>query len=70
LSFDDGSEGIIDFSEKIHLGGALKKLSDADFFSSVEISADRRYIQGGNEIDFCADTLHEEVRITHLEFVA
>ena len=67
LSFDDESEGIIDFNEKISIGGIFKKLADADFFSHVVISNDGRYIQWGDEIDFCADALHEEVRISHLE---
>ena len=67
LAFDDGSEGVIEFNEKIGIGGIFNKLADSNFFSHVKISDDGRYIQWGDKIDFCADALHEEVRISHLE---
>jgi hypothetical protein len=67
LSFDDESEGVIDFSEKIKIGGIFKKLADNNFFRHVTISSDARYIQWEDGIDFCADALHEEIRVSHLE---
>ena len=67
LSFDDQTEGIIDFKEKIRIGGIFKKLADSTFFSLARISNDSRFIQWDDEIDFCADALHEEVRMSHLE---
>ena len=70
LSFDDDTEGIIDFDEKIRLGGIFRKLADMDFFSHVMMSNDGRYLQWGDEIDFCADALHEEARISYLEPVS
>jgi hypothetical protein len=66
LSFDDGTEGIIDFNDRIRIGGIFAKLADADFFSHAIISNDSRYIQWTDEIDFCADALHEEARMATL----
>ncbi len=67
LSFDDGKVGILDMNETISLGGVFSKLADRSFFAQVQISEDKRYIQWGNELDFCADALYEEVTLMNSE---
>jgi len=67
LTFDDGVIGILDMKEIISVGGIFSKLADSEFFSHVDKSDDGRYIKWGDEIDFCADALHEEARMATLE---
>ena len=69
LSFDDGKVGILDMNETISMGGIFSKLADPSFFAQVQISEDKRYIQWGKELDFCADALYEEVTVVNSESV-
>lgn len=62
ICFDDGLEGVFDFSGWIEDGGVFEQLRDESKFAQVEVGENGRYIVWPGEIDVCADAICEELK--------
>jgi hypothetical protein len=56
LSFDDGTEGTIDFSGE-PMTGVFEAWKDLAFFHKVQIGNRGRTLEWPSDIDLCADSL-------------
>lgn len=61
LLYSDGTAVVVDFESVIRSGGVFTPLSDPAFFARVSVDERGRYITWPGEIDFCADSLRENV---------
>ena len=57
IFYANESNIVVDFNPIIEKGGVLSKLAAPEFFAQVSIGENGRYIQGPEEIEFCADAL-------------
>ena len=61
LHFSDGSQGQIDFRNRIvGRGGVFASLEDIDVFRQVRVDPEAGTITWPNGVDFCPDVLHHE----------
>jgi len=61
LQFSDGSQGQIDFRNRIiGRGGVFAALEAIDMFRQVRVDTDAGTITWPNGVDFCPDVLHHE----------
>ena len=58
--FEDGTRGVIDFSEYSSRGGVFDQFKNMDFFKSFIVCRDLGTIVWGNEIDIAPETLYEK----------
>lgn len=61
LQFADGLEGVVDFTSTIEKGGVFATMRDAAFFARVELHPNGRLISWPGELEFCADSLWQDV---------
>lgn len=61
ITFDDGSEGIADFSPYPQKGGVFSKFNDLDFFKTFTVDKELGVISWGQEIDIAPETLYSMV---------
>ncbi|NOZ60991.1 MAG: DUF2442 domain-containing protein [Calditrichaeota bacterium] len=62
IEFEDGSAGIVDFSEYLEKGGVFAKFKDLNFFKNFIVSKELGTIVWANEIDIAPETLYEKCR--------
>ncbi len=60
LLFDDGKDGIVDFSKFIAKGGVFKKLEDLNLFKNFKINEELGVLSWNDEIDIAPETLYNE----------
>ena len=60
LTYDNSEKIKIDFKNKINKGGIYKPLNDKDYFLTVQISSNGRFIHWNDDIEICADALWYE----------
>ena len=57
LTFDDGSTRVFNLAPLVTKGGVYAPLTKAEYFNSVKVAADGRYVEWPNGLDLCADAL-------------
>ncbi len=66
LTFDDGKDGIVDFSQFIEKGGVFKKLKNQAIFKNFEINKELGVITWDGEIDIAPEILYSKATNTPL----
>jgi hypothetical protein len=66
LTFEDGTVGDVDFSER-HWRGVLEPLRDPAYFAQVRVDSDSGTIAWPNGIDLAPEPLYEEARRNPVE---
>jgi hypothetical protein len=61
IAFDDGSEGVADFSQYLGKGGVFEKFRDIEFFKAFKINRELGVITWNGEIDIAPETLYSQV---------
>jgi len=62
LSFTDGTNGELDFEERVFgRGGVFSPLEDMSFFGQVKVDPEAGTIVWPNGVDFCPDVLYSRV---------
>lgn len=57
LTFDDGSTRVFNMAPLVKKGGVYAPLSRAEYFMSVKVATNGRYVEWPNGLDLCADAL-------------
>jgi len=60
VRFDNGRMGVVDFSDRIKRGGVYSRLSDVEFFKSVQINHELGVLSWAGGIDVAPETLYNE----------
>ena len=60
LRFDDGYEGVVDFSGRVGTPGIFEPLADPSYFSLVRVHPELGTIYWPNGADVCPDVLYRE----------
>jgi hypothetical protein len=61
LRFSDGSNGLVDFRDRIvGRGGVFAVLEEIEMFRQVRVDPEAGTIAWPNGVDFCPDVLHHE----------
>lgn len=60
VAFEDGSRGIIDFSDYPARGGVFSQFQNIDFFRSFVVSKDLGTLVWGDDIDIAPETLYRK----------
>jgi hypothetical protein len=63
LRFEDGTEGEVDLSEKLH-GAVFEPLLNLEYFASFRVNPDTGTIEWPNGADFAPEFLYEKVHVT------
>ncbi|HLA28322.1 MAG TPA: DUF2442 domain-containing protein [Syntrophales bacterium] len=66
VTFDDGSNGIVDFSVYLTRGGVFDRFKDIAFFKNFKINQDLGVLSWQDEIDIAPETLYSEATRTSL----
>jgi hypothetical protein len=66
ITFDDGKQGIVDFSKYLRKGGVFERFKDIDFFRNFKINEELGVLTWQNEIDLAPETLYAEATRTPL----
>jgi hypothetical protein len=62
IIFENGANGIIDFSEYCQKGGVFEQLKDESYFKQFYINPDLGTICWPNGLDIAPETLLEKIR--------
>ncbi len=65
VKFENGNQGIVDFSEYPSRGGVFSQFKDIEFFKSFVVSKDLGTIVWGDEIDIAPETLYQKCQPEH-----
>lgn len=60
VTFEDGTQGIIDFSKYLSKGGVFEEFKDIEFFKSFKINEELGVLTWADEIDIAPETLYAE----------
>lgn len=60
VSFDDGKEGVVDFSKYLRNGGVFERFKDIEFFKCFRVNEELGIIVWQDEIDVAPETLYSE----------
>jgi hypothetical protein len=66
IGFDDGKQGIMDFSSYLTRKGVFERFNDLEFFRRFEVNEELGVISWQNEIDIAPETLYSETTGTPL----
>jgi hypothetical protein len=66
LSFDDGTVGEVDFTDRA-LGGVLEPLGDPAYFARVHVDPEAGTIAWPNGVDLAPEPLYEEARLNPVQ---
>jgi hypothetical protein len=66
LTFDDGTVGEVDFSDRA-LGGVLEPLRDPAYFARVHVDPEAGTIAWPNGVDFAPEPLYDEARLNLIQ---
>jgi hypothetical protein len=58
LTFDNGKSGVLDCKPFIDKGGVFSKLSDPEFFKSVQINCELGVLTWDDKIDIAPETVY------------
>jgi len=58
IEFDDGKQGIIDFSTYLKKGGIFHRFNDLEFFKAFSVNEELGTLTWGEEIDIAPETLY------------
>ena len=60
VTFENGEEGVVDFSKYLSRGGVFEKFKDMDFFKNFKINKELGVLTWADEIDIAPETLYAE----------
>jgi hypothetical protein len=60
ITFDDGKQGIVDFTPYFKRGGVFKRFQDVTFFREFRVDGELGTLTWGDEIDIAPETLYAE----------
>jgi hypothetical protein len=60
VTFDDGKQGIVDFTPYLKRGGVFKRFRDLTFFREFRVNEELGTLTWGDEIDVAPETLYAE----------
>ena len=60
IGFDDGKEGIVDFSKYLRYGGVFERFKDIEFFKRFMVNEELGVIVWEDGIDIAPETLYSE----------
>ena len=60
LAFDDGSRGVVDFSNYARKGGVFERFRDIGFFRDFRLNEELGTITWGGDLDIAPETLYAE----------
>ncbi len=66
VTFDDGKQGIVDFSKYLRKGGVFDRFKDILFFKNFRINEELGVLTWQDEIDVAPETLYSEATETPL----
>jgi hypothetical protein len=58
--FNDGKQGIVDFTPYLQRGGVFKRFRDLTFFREFRVNEELGTLTWGDEIDSAPETLYAE----------
>ena len=58
VTFDDGTSGVVDFSEYAGRGGVFEPFRDLDFFRKFEINEELGVLTWAGDLDIAPETLY------------
>jgi hypothetical protein len=58
--FDDGRNGIVDFSRYMERGGVFERFRDIEFFRKFTVNRELGVLTWENEVDIAPETLYSE----------
>lgn len=60
VTFDDGKQGVVDFSKYLNEGGVFERFKDMRFFKNFKVNEELGVLTWENEIDVAPETLYAE----------
>lgn len=60
LEFEDGTKGIVDFSQYCSRGGVFSKFNDMEYFKNFRIDKELGVISWKNGVDIAPETLYSK----------
>ncbi len=66
VTFDDGKQGVVDFSKYLDKGGVFARFKDIRFFKNFKINEELGVLTWQDEIDIAPETLYAEATRTPL----
>jgi hypothetical protein len=66
LSFDDGTVGEVDFTDR-RWGGVLEPLGDPAYFARVHVDPEAGTVAWPNGVDLAPEPLYEEARLNPVQ---
>lgn len=60
LEFEDGTKGIVDFSQYRSRGGVFSKFNDMEYFKNFRINKELGVISWENGVDIAPETLYSK----------
>jgi len=66
VTFDDGKEGVVDFSKYLDKGGVFSRFKDINFFRNFKINQELGVLTWQDGIDVAPETLYAEATGTSL----
>ncbi|MFP4348236.1 MAG: DUF2442 domain-containing protein [Desulfococcaceae bacterium] len=60
LIFDDGKQGIVDFSKYLKMGGVFERFKDFEYFKNFAVNEELGIITWQDELDVSPETLYSE----------
>ena len=61
VTFDDGTQGVVDVREMVRFAGVFQPLQDAAFFSRVKVNTELGTVCWPNDADLDSDVLYATV---------
>jgi len=60
LTFDNGEQGVVDFSPYLQRGGVFKRFQDVSFFREFRVDRELGTLTWAGEIDVAPETLYAQ----------
>jgi len=60
LTFDDGREGVVDFSSYLEIGGVFERFRDLEFFKAFTVNRELGVVSWGGQIEIAPETLYSK----------
>ena len=60
LTFDNGEQGVVDFSPYLQRGGVFKRFRDVSFFREFQVDPELGTLTWADEIDVAPETLYAQ----------
>jgi hypothetical protein len=66
LTFEDGKNGIVDFSSYIEKAGVFNRFKDINYFKNFKVDPEVKTLVWGNEIDIAPEVLYSQATNSQL----